>query len=249
MALAMGDKKQLIFLVFLLVGIGVVAYTWYPRLFPKKVAVRAPSPIVQAPTLIEVPTDKPGPPAKEKLPATEVAKAPQEPQKEKATKPRPEAPTPAEPGPARFGLEFPPFVTAAEADECEQRVNQDGLTTYRSITYMDHGLYAALVGPFPSAGKASEVMAEVKAKSGLPQSEQVGPREFFFADGPYNLREVVQRAMEIRAKGYGLRIVQVDGKAPIYRIRTATKLDTAEAQKLSSDYRQLGCPNRLVAGR
>lgn len=245
----MGDKKRLIFLVFIVVGIGAVAYTWYPRLFPKKAPVRRSAPIFEAPTLIEVPTEKPAPSAKGKPSTSPMAKAPPEAEKEAATKARPEAPTTAERGPERFGLEFPPFVTAAEANECERRLKQDGLTTFRAIRHMDDGLYAARVGPFPSAGKASEVMAEVKAKPGLPPSEQGTSGEFFFEDGPYNLREVIQRAMEIRGKGHGIRIVPVEGKAPIYRLRTTMRLDHAQASTLSGHYRELGCPNRIVASR
>lgn len=242
----MGDKKQLILLIFVLIGIGAVAYTWYPRLFPKKVAVRAPRPLLQAPKLIEVPAETPAPPTKAKPAPSQLAKAPQAPEKEKAERAM-KPPTPAERGPTRFSLELPPFVIAAEADECERRLNQDGLPTSRSITYMENGLYAVLVGPFPNAARAAEVRAEVKAKSGSRPSEQRGPNESFFEDGPYNLREVIRRALEIRKKGYGLRIIQVEGKAPIYRVRTAPRLDTAQASKLSGHYRELGCPNRVVA--
>lgn len=249
MTLAMGDKRQLILLLLILIGIGAVAYTWYPRLFPRKPPVRPAVPLVQAPTLVEVPTEKPTPPPKAKPAPSPVAKAPQEPDKEKAAKTPGGAPAPAEKAPTAFGLEFPPFVTAGEADECEQRLNQEGLTSFRSVTYLDDGLYAALVGPFPNAGKASEAVAEVKAKPGSPPKQQGEAKEFFFEDGPYNLREVVQRAMEIRGKGYGVRVVVVDGKAPIYRIRTATKLDSAQVKKLSGQYRELGCPNRVVAAR
>ncbi len=248
----MGDKKQLIFLIVIIIGIGAVAYTWYPRLFPKKTVVRAPRPILQAPQLIEVPTEKPAPPAKEKPAAGQVAKAPQEPRKEKAEpamKPRPGGPMPAETGPTRFSLELPPFVIAREADECERRLNQDGLPTSRSITYMEDGLYAVLVGPFPNAEKAAEVGADVKAKPGSRPSEQRGPNEFFFEDGPYPLREVIQRALEIRKKGHRLQIIQAEGKAPIYRVRTAPRLDTTQASKLSGHYRELGCSNRIVAAR
>lgn len=244
----MGNRRQLILLIVILVGIGAVAYTWYPRLFPKKV-VRPARPILEAPKLVEVPAEKPAPPAKEKPAAGQVAKAPPEAEKEKTPKPLPGGPAPAERAPARFSLELPPFVSAAEADECERRLNQDGLPTFRSITYMEDGLYAVSVGPFPAAAKAAAVRAEVKAKPGSPPAEQRSPNEFFFEDGPYNLRDVIHRATEIRGKGHAVRIVQVEGKAPIYRIRSAPRLDTAQARKLSGHLRELGCPNRVVAVR
>jgi len=137
---------------------------------------------------------------------------------------------------------------AAEADECERRLKQDGLTTVRSVTHLDGGLYGVVVGPFPSAAKAAEAMAAVKAKPGPPR-EQGTPAEFVFEDGPYNLRDVVQRATELRGEGYKVRIVQAAGKAPIYRIRTAARLDSAQAAKLSGHYREVGCPNRIMAAR
>jgi len=236
----MGDKKRLIFLVLLVIGIAAVAYTWYPRLFPKKTVVRRPAPQYEVPTLIEVPAQK--------APAAPAEKRPREPEKEAVAKARPEAPA-AEKAPERFGLEFPPFVTAAEADECERRLKQDGLTTFRDVRHLDHGLYAAVIGPFPTAAKASEIRAELRAKPEPGRPEQRSPGEFFFEDGPYNLREVVQRATEIKGKGYKVRVSLVDGRAPIYRIRTAMKLDQAEASKLSAQYREFGCPNRIVASR
>lgn len=237
----MGDKKRLIVLAFLVVGIAAAAYTWYPLLVGKKPPPRRPAQLYEVPTLIEVPVQK--------APATPAEKAPRELRKEAVTKTRPEAPPAAEKAAEGFGLEFPPFVTAAEADECERRLKQDGLTTFRAVRHLDHGLYAAVVGPFPTAARASEAMAEIKAKRGPAPSDQRSPGEFFFEDGPYNLREVVQRATEIKRKGYGVRVSLVDGRAPIYRIRTAMKLDQAQASKLSSQYRELGCPNRIVASR
>lgn len=247
----MNDKRRLILLAAVVViGIGAAAYTWYPRLFPpKRAAVRPPVRILEAPTPVEVPAQKPAPAPAAKLPAGQVAKAPPEPPKAKAPEARPAAPTPGESQPARFGLEFPPLVTVHEADECERRLKQDGLTTVRSVTHMDDGLYAVVVGPFPTAAKASEAMAALQAKPGAPPGEQGGPGEFFFQDGPYNLRGVIQRATEVRGKGHKVRITRVAGKAPIYRIRTATRLDSAQASKLSGHYRELGCPNRVVAAR
>lgn len=227
----MPDRKRLILLgILIVVGLAAATYTWYPRLFPKKAAMRPPVRILEAPRPVEVPAEKPAP-------AGPVAKAPPQPPK-----------APAETPQARFGLEFPPFVTAAEADECERRLKQDGLTTIRSVTHLDGGLYGVVVGPFPSAAKAAEAMAAARAKPGPPR-EQGTPAEFVFEDGPYNLRNVVQRATELRGKGYKVRIVQAAGKAPIYRIRTAARLDNTQAGKLSGHYREVGCPNRIVAAR
>ncbi|MBI4607726.1 MAG: SPOR domain-containing protein [Candidatus Rokubacteria bacterium] len=243
----MGDKKRLIILVFLVVGIAAAAYTWYPIVLGKKTPPRRPPQVYEVPTLIEVPAQKAPQAAKEKAPTTPAPTAPREAKKEAVAKAPTEAP--AEKAAERFGLDFPPFVIVAEADECERRLKEDGLTTFRAIRHLDHGLYTAVVGPFPSAAKASQVMAEIKAKPGQATTEQRSPGEFFVEDGPYNLREVVHRASEIRRKGHGVRVAVVDGRAPIYRIRTAMKLDQAQASKLSSQYREAGCPNRIVAGR
>jgi hypothetical protein len=68
-------------------------------------------------------------------------------------------------------------------------------------------------------------------------------------DGPYVLREVIQRAKEARAKGYPVKIVPAEGKASLYVIRTAAKLDNTQASKLSSHYREKGFPNSVVSAR
>jgi hypothetical protein len=63
------------------------------------------------------------------------------------------------------------------------------------------------------------------------------------------LREVVRRAIEIRGKGYGVKIVPAEGEAPLYVLRTAARLDIAQATKLSRHYRELGFPNSVVSSR
>jgi hypothetical protein len=245
----MGDRKRLFLLVYFVVMVGLAAYVWYPRLFPKKAAVRRPPPQVlrqEPPRLIEVvppkqekPAAPAAPSAKAKPPAPQIAKAPKEPPKALA------APAPAVSA-RRYGLEFPPFVTLAEADDHEQRLKGAGLPTLRTTTPMDDGLYTLIVGPFPSAAKASEAMAELSVKSSSPREAEGG---VVFSDGPYILRDVVRRAQEVRVKGYEAKIVHADGKAQLHVIQTAARLDRAQADKLQSHYEKLGFPNRVVAGR
>lgn len=254
MAFEVGDRKRLAFLVAIVVMLGVAGYVWYPRLFSKKPSLRvqqqAPPPL-----LIEVPQEKEKPvevaPTRPRAPAAPrtAAKPPptQAPKEPKQTA-RAAPGAPAEPragGGKRYGLEFPPFVTMAEAEEHERRLKAAGLPTLRTVTAVDGSLYTLVVGPLPTAARAGEVIAELRAKG--PASPAAGEGGFVFNDGPYVLREVVQRALEIRAKGYGVQIVRAEGKAPLYVIRTAASLDTAQASRLSSHYRQLGFPNSVVS--
>ena len=244
----MGDRKQLIFIVAMVIVLGLAGYVWYPRLFSKKPPIRVRQ---QEPPLVvyEAPPPKPPveapPPAKAKPPAPETAKAAKETPKA-AKEPSGESLPPAPTAARRYGLEFPPFVTTVETEEYERRLKEAGLPTLRTTTDVDGGLYALIVGPLPSAAKASEAMTELRAKPAVPSSPTEGEGGFVFSDGPYVLREVVQRAMEIREKGYGVRIVRAEGRAPLYVIRTAARLDTAQANKLSSHYRELGFPNSVV---
>jgi hypothetical protein len=250
MAFEMGDRKRLFFLVFMVVMVGLAAYVWYPRMFSKKPPVRRPPQVVrqEPPPLIEVVPRKPEPekpavqvqpPVKAKPPAPQIAKAPKEPLR------APAAPTP-EVSARRYGLEFPPFVTPTEADDYERRLKAAGLPTLRTTASMEGGLYTLIVGPFPSAAKASEAMAELRLQ---PSSSREAEGGFVFGDGPHILREVVRRAQEVRGKGYGTRIVHAEGKASLYVIQTAARLDRAQADKLSSHYEKLGFPNRVVAGK
>lgn len=249
MAIEVGDKKRLAFLVAIIVMLGVAGYVWYPRLFSK----RPPARVQQAapPLFIEAPQEKPTPttaqPGKPKPPGAQAPRVAAKP-------PARQAPTAAkEPGRAappaakgRYGLEFPPFVTMAELEAYERRLKEAGLPTLRTVTDVDGSLYTILIGPFPTAVKATEAMGELRVKPGTPVEAEGG---FVFGDGPHILREVVQRAIEIKGKGYGVRIVRAEGKAPLYIIRTAATLDTAQAQKLSGHYRALGFPNSVVPSR
>lgn len=243
MAFEMGDKKLLIFIVWM-VGIGALAaYVWYPRLFPKKPPIRAQLQ-QERPVVIQVAPQTPAVQAPASAPATPPARQTAQPAKEARTEPAAEAPA----TPQRYGLEFPPFATRAEADEYQRRLKEAGLPTLRVTNYLDDGLYTLIIGPFPSQAKASEVRAEVSAKPGGSTSPREAEGGFVFSQGPYVLREVVQRAQVIQGKGQGARIVPADGKAPLYAIRTAARLDVAQADKLSGHYRELGFPNRIVAG-
>ena len=244
----MGDKKRLVFLVFLVVMVGAAAYVWYPRLFPKKAAVRPSQVLREPPVQIEEAPQKPENPAVQ-VPPPGMAKPPAPQVVAKAAKEHPRERAAAAPvTPRRYGLEFPPLVTVAEADEYERRLKEAGLPTLRATTSIDDGLYMLIIGPFPSVLKASEAMTELRPKT-VPSSPREAEGGFVFSDGPYVLREVVQRAQEIRGKGYGVRIVQGEGKAPLYVIRTAARLDSAQANKLSGHYQKLGFPNQVVAGR
>lgn len=192
------------------------------------------------------PTKAPAPAkAKAPEPVRQMAKAPAAGPAGEAKAPKAEATQDGAAG--RYGLEFPLFVTVAEAEEYEKKLKEAGLPTLRTTTDLDGGLYALVVGPLPSATKASEVMGELRAKAaGSPTAAEGG---FVVTDGPYVLREVVQRAIEARGKGYRVRIVPAEGKASLYVIRTAAKLDNAQAAKLSSHYREKGFPNSVVSSR
>ena len=148
-----------------------------------------------------------------------------------------------------WGLEFPPFAVRAEAEEYVRRLKEAGLPTLRTTRDVDGGVYTLIVGPLPSVAKALEAMTELRAKAAVPSSPTEDEGGFVFGDGPYALREAVQRAIEIREKGYGVRIVRAEGKTPLYVIRTAARLDTAQATRLSSRYRELGFPNSVVSSR
>lgn len=240
MAFEMGDRKRLIFLVFMVFMVGLAAYVWYPRMFGKSAPRRPTETVRQPPVLIEVP-----PPTQDK-PAARPTPSP--PQTARAPREAPRAPATPAPSPRRYGLEFPPFVSEAEADEYERRLQAAGLPTLRATAYLEDGLYTLIIGPFQSADRASEAMTELRTKPAAPSTPQEAEGGFVFSDGPYVLREVVRRAQEIKGKGHGVKIARAEGKLPLYLVRTAARLDSAQAQKLSEHYQKLGFPNRVVTG-
>jgi hypothetical protein len=255
------DRKKMVFAGAMVVMLGLGAVVWYPRLFPAKRPIRsyAPPPLVQ----IE-PTPRPAP--------AEAPPAPPAPASARAVREAPSAATvgavkavtvqtpksvaraaavmtpkaPNRPGAVepsqrgRYGLEFPPFVTAAEAADLERRLKEAGLPTSQTTTD-GSTLYTLVVGPFPDPAKAREAQA---ALGGKPSASADGAA--VFGDGPYVLREVVRRALEVREKGYEVKIVR-EGEAPLYVLRTAARLDAAQATRLSRHYRELGFPNSVVS--
>jgi hypothetical protein len=258
MAIEIGDKKRLAFVVGFIVLLGAAGYVWYPRLFSKRPPARVQQ--TAPPLIIDEPQPKPAlPPADAKKPKPPGPAAPRVAAKPPAGAPAREAARAAPPpaakeegaprGPTaarRYGLEFPPFVTMTEAEAYERRLKEAGLPTLRTVTDVDGNIYTLVIGPFPTASRATEAMRELGVKPGAPVEAEGG---FVVNDGPYILREVVRRATEIKGKGHGVKIVRAEGKAPIYIIRTAATLDPAQAAKLSSHYRSLGFPNSVVPSR
>ncbi|MBI4610627.1 MAG: SPOR domain-containing protein [Candidatus Rokubacteria bacterium] len=240
----MGNKKLLIFVVWMVVIGGLGLYVWYPRLFPKKPPVRAQLRQEQ-PLVIQVAPQAPTAQAPAPAPATPPARQPAPPPKEATPEPAAEAPA----TPRRYGIEFPPFATLGEADAYQRRLKDAGLPTLRVTSHLDDGLYTLIIGPFPNLADAGEARAQLGARPGGSASPREGDAGFVFSEGPDVLREVVQRALAARGKGYGARIVRAEGRAPLYVIRTAARLDVAQSDKLSGHYRELGFPNRIVAGR
>jgi hypothetical protein len=242
------DTKKLVFAGAMVVMLGLGAVVWYPRLFPAKRPIRsyAPPPLVQIePRPRPAPAEAPPAPA---APAPAPARVHEAPtaatvgavRAATAETPRSMARAAAVVTPKAYGLEFPPFVTAAEAADLERRLKDAGLPTFQTTTE-GSTLYSLVVGPFPDPAKAREAEATLGGKQGAPAEGGV-----VFSDGPYVLREVVRRAIEIRGKSYEVKIVR-EGDAPLYVVRTAARLDVAQATKLSRHYRELGFSNSVVA--
>lgn len=235
------DTKKLVFVGAMVVMLGLGAVVWYPRMFPAKRPIRSPAP----PPLVQIePPPRPDPAQAPRAPAR-VRDAP--PATAGAVKAAPaETPksvTPKAMEPSQrgiYGLEFPPFVTAAEAADLERRLKDAGLPTFQTTTE-GSAHYSLVVGPFPDPAKAREAEATLGGKQGTP-----GEGGVVFSDGPYVLREVVRRALEVRGKGYEVKIVR-EGDAPLYVLRTAARLDVAQAAKLSRHYRELGFSNSVVS--
>jgi hypothetical protein len=243
------DTKKLVFAGAMVVMLGLGAVVWYPRLFPAKRPIRssAPPPLVQIePQPRTAPAEAPpatAPPA----PAPARVRAVPPPASVGAGKgasvemPKSVASREALGTSKAYGIEFPPFVTAAEAADLERRLKEAGLPTFQATTTYGSTLYSLVVGPFPDPAKAREAETALGGKPGAPAEGGV-----VFSDGPYVLREVVRRAIEIRGKGYEVNIVR-EGEAPLYVLRTAARLDVAQATRLSRHYRELGFPNGVVS--
>lgn len=146
-----------------------------------------------------------------------------------------------------FTIEFGPFLSRAEADEVERRLNQVGYQTARYGQPVGAGVFGVFIENIPSTRDAQALVASLR-EEGFPGPVVVGEREPFAVrvGDPVPLRLAVDLAGRVRAKGHIVRVSAQPGDAVEYVIRHGNFLDREEAERKSRVLAQLGLANQVV---
>jgi len=149
--------------------------------------------------------------------------------------------------PARFALEFGPFMTPLEAERVERQLSQAGYQTVRFRQPTGAALYAVLIDRVPTARDAQALVASLREQGAgdatvigerEPLSVQVGP--------PQALRGAVQLAERLRASGHQVRVAAQPGEAVAFVIRHGNFATLQEAEAKGQELMLLGLGNQVV---
>jgi hypothetical protein len=165
-----------------------------------------------------------------------------------AAPPRPAATPPAAPAvPARFAIEFGPFMTAPEAERVERQLNEAGYPTVRFRQQTGAALYAVLIEKIPSARDAQALVAALR-QQGFADAFVVGEREPLSVQVglPLPLRGAVQTAERLRAGGYQVRVAAQPGEAVVFALRHGNFATSGEAEAKGQELMRLGLGNQVV---
>jgi cell division septation protein DedD len=146
-----------------------------------------------------------------------------------------------------YAIEFGPFLTQADAERVERRLNQAG---YQTATYrqrLNASVYAVFIETVRSQREVQALIATLR-EQGFPDAAVTGASEPYAArvGEPAPLRLAVQLAERLREKGHEVRVSAQAGDATQFTIRHGNFLDRAEAERRSRDIAQLGVPNQVV---
>lgn len=146
-----------------------------------------------------------------------------------------------------FTIEFGPFLSRAEADDVERRLNQVGYQTARYGQPVGAGIFGVFIENIPSTGDAQALVTSLR-EEGFPGPVVIGEREPFAVrvGDPVPLRLAVALAERARAKGHIVRVSAQPGDAVEYVIRHGNFLDREDAERKSRVLAQLGLVNQVV---
>ncbi len=203
----------------------------------------------QSPAPPRAPAARPAPPP---LPAPPPGAKGEPPRRAAVSAAPVEAPPANTPSPAAaaYAIEFGPFLTQADADGVERRLNQAG---YQTATYRQRlgaGVYRVFVENVLSQPDAQSLVATLR-EQGFADAAVVGSTEpvTVRVGQPAPLRIAVQLAERLREKGHNVRVSAEAGDAVQFTIRHGSFLEREAAERKSRDLIQLGVPNQVVRVR
>jgi cell division protein FtsN len=150
----------------------------------------------------------------------------------------------------RFAVELGPFLTGAEAERTERRLNEAGFQTARVQQPTGAALYAVLIERVPGPQEAQALVTTLRAQ-GFPAATVAGARDApeVRVGAPTLLRAAVQLAESLRAKGHQVRVAAQPGEAQTFVIRHGSFGSREEAEAKSAELGRLGLANHVVRAR
>lgn len=152
--------------------------------------------------------------------------------------------------PARFAIEFGPFVAAADAEIVERRLTEAGYATVRSRQKSGTTAYAVLIERVPTTYEAKRLAASLR-------EQHVGDAVVVSSDPvvlrvgtPLPLRGAVELAERLRAGGHQVRIAAQPGEASALIVRHGAFASREDAEVKRRELGQLDLPaNQVVQVR
>ena len=156
---------------------------------------------------------------------------------------------PAAVGPARFAVEFGPFVTTDDTERVERQLAEAGVPTARFRQQTGAGVYAVLIERIPP-GRSAHALAQTLRGQGFSEASVV--REDPPAvrlGGAQPLRGAVEFAERARALGHTVRVAAEPGEAIAYTIRHGSFPSRRDAEAKADELGRLGLSQQVIEVR
>jgi hypothetical protein len=166
-----------------------------------------------------------------------------------ARPPVPLASPPAPMGPARFVVEFGPFVTTGDAERVERQLAEVGVPTARFRQQTGAGVYAVLIERIPP-GRGAHALAQTLRGQGFSEATVVREDPPAVRLGEAQpLRGAVEFAERARALGHTVRVAAEPGQAVAYTIRHGSFASRRDAEAKADELGRLGLSQQVIEVR
>lgn len=148
----------------------------------------------------------------------------------------------------RYALEFENFYTDEEANRFEEDLNKKGLSTVRYRHVSTGKIYRLSIGEIQNLQEANSVSEKLKRDNinGVINETGDGRYKIFLNGNFYKLKEAVDLAESIKAKGYITKIETKTSTLPMFNIRIVGFPSYDKALEKSTEFSQNGFLNSIV---
>jgi hypothetical protein len=151
--------------------------------------------------------------------------------------------------PARFAVEFGPFVTTGDAERVERQLTQAGYQTARFRQQTGAGLYAVLLERTPPGRDPQSVVTALREQGFTDPSVVSADPPVIRLGEPAPLRGAVDLAERARGLGHPVRVAAQPGEAVAYTIRHGNFVSRREAEAKAEELARLGLAHQVIQVR